>query len=51
MHIIKELVENDRIIGGMTRHSSEGVKELYGKFALKNLVISEKETKQTDIRG
>ncbi|WP_250529253.1 UDP-N-acetyl-D-mannosamine dehydrogenase [Caballeronia sp. ATUFL_F1_KS4A] len=43
-HVIRELVENDRIIGGMTRRCSEAARALYQTFVTGECVITDART-------
>jgi UDP-N-acetyl-D-mannosaminuronic acid dehydrogenase len=43
-HVVRELVENDRVIGGMTRKCSEGALELYKAFVKGDCVITNART-------
>ncbi|HID00815.1 MAG TPA: UDP-N-acetyl-D-mannosamine dehydrogenase, partial [Piscirickettsiaceae bacterium] len=42
--ILKELVENDRIIGGVNRESAELAKEIYSSFVDGNIYITDSTT-------
>jgi UDP-N-acetyl-D-mannosaminuronic acid dehydrogenase len=43
-HIIRELVDNDRIIGGVTRASAEKAKELYRTFCNGDIFLTDART-------
>ncbi|MBN3816825.1 UDP-N-acetyl-D-mannosamine dehydrogenase [Paraburkholderia sp. Se-20369] len=43
-HVIRELVENDRVIGGMTRRCSEAATELYRVFVRGECVLTDVRT-------
>ncbi|MGH8778192.1 UDP-N-acetyl-D-mannosamine dehydrogenase [Paraburkholderia sp.] len=43
-HVIRELVENDRVIGGMTRRCSETAAELYQTFVRGECVLTDART-------
>jgi len=43
-HIIRELVENDRLIGGMSRKSAERSVELYKTFVKGNCILTDSRT-------
>ncbi|KAB0640067.1 UDP-N-acetyl-D-mannosamine dehydrogenase [Burkholderia latens] len=43
-HVIRELVENDRVIGGMTRRCSEQAAELYRVFVRGECVLTDART-------
>ncbi|MFL9874920.1 UDP-N-acetyl-D-mannosamine dehydrogenase [Paraburkholderia megapolitana] len=43
-HVIRELVENDRVIGGMTRRCSEVAAELYQTFVRGECVLTDART-------
>lgn len=43
-HIIRELVDNDRIIGGVDRTSTEKAKELYKTFCNGNIYLTDSRT-------
>ncbi|GAB6194147.1 UDP-N-acetyl-D-mannosamine dehydrogenase [Desulfocastanea catecholica] len=43
-HIIRELVDNDRIIGGINRASAEKAQELYKSFCSGNIFITDAKT-------
>jgi UDP-N-acetyl-D-mannosaminuronic acid dehydrogenase len=43
-HVVRELVENDRVIGGMTKSCSEAAVELYKIFVLGDCVITNSRT-------
>jgi UDP-N-acetyl-D-mannosaminuronic acid dehydrogenase len=40
-NILKELVENDRVIGGITRESAEKAREIYGAFVSGNIYLTD----------
>lgn len=43
-HIIRELVENDRIIGGIDRLSAEKARDLYASFCSGNMYLTDSKT-------
>lgn len=43
-HIIRELVDNDRIIGGINRASAEKAQELYKSFCSANIFLTDAKT-------
>lgn len=43
-HVIRELVENDRVIGGMTRRCSDAASELYKVFVRGECVLTDART-------
>lgn len=43
-HVIRELVENDRVIGGMTRRCSEAARELYQVFVRGECIVTDART-------
>jgi UDP-N-acetyl-D-mannosaminuronic acid dehydrogenase len=43
-HVIRELVENDRVIGGMTNRCSEAARELYGVFVRGECIVTDART-------
>lgn len=43
-HIIRELVDNDRIIGGIDRASAEKAKDLYNSFCNGNIFLTDSKT-------
>lgn len=43
-HVIRELVENDRVVGGMTRRCSETAAELYQTFVRGECVLTDART-------
>jgi len=43
-HVIRELVENDRVIGGMTRRCSEAASELYKVFVRGDCILTDART-------
>lgn len=43
-HVIRELVENDRVIGGMTRRCGEAAKELYQVFVQGECILTDART-------
>lgn len=43
-HVIRELVENDRVIGGMTPRCAESAAELYGIFVKGECIITDART-------
>ncbi|WP_233864519.1 UDP-N-acetyl-D-mannosamine dehydrogenase [Paraburkholderia adhaesiva] len=43
-HVIRELVENDRVIGGMTRRCSEAASELYKVFVRGECILTDERT-------
>ena len=43
-HVIRELVENDRVIGGMTRRCSEAASELYAVFVRGECILTDART-------
>lgn len=43
-HVIRELVENDRVIGGMTRRCGEAARELYQVFVRAECVLTNART-------
>lgn len=43
-HVLRELVENDRIIGGMTQKCSEAAQSLYGLFVRGNCIVTHART-------
>src|SRR6185369_5959995 len=43
-HIIRELVDNDRIIGGINRESAEKAKSLYKSFCNGNIFLTDSKT-------
>jgi UDP-N-acetyl-D-mannosaminuronic acid dehydrogenase len=43
-HVIRELVENDRVIGGMTRRCGEAARALYQIFVTGNCVLTDART-------
>jgi len=45
--LLKELVENDRIIGGINRKSSEMAKELYSSFVKGKIYLTDSTTAET----
>lgn len=43
-HVIRELVENDRVIGGMTRRCGEAARELYQVFVRGECILTDART-------
>ena len=43
-HVVKELVENDRVIGGINPESSEKAKELYKTFVMGECIVTNART-------
>ncbi len=43
-HVLRELIENDRIIGGLTRKCSEAAKRLYQTFVKGECIITDART-------
>jgi UDP-N-acetyl-D-mannosaminuronic acid dehydrogenase len=43
-HVIRELVENDRVIGGMTRRCGEAARALYQIFVTGNCILTDART-------
>lgn len=43
-HIIRELVDNDRIVGGIDRASGEKAKEMYGTFCNGSIFVTDAKT-------
>lgn len=43
-HVIRELVENDRVIGGMTRRCGEAARELYQVFVRGECILTDTRT-------
>lgn len=43
-HILQELMENDRVIGGLDRQSAEKARDFYRKFLKGNLILTEART-------
>lgn len=43
-HVIRELVENDRVIGGMTPRCSESARELYQSFVRGDCILTDART-------
>ncbi|MGF6595466.1 UDP-N-acetyl-D-mannosaminuronic acid dehydrogenase [Paraburkholderia sp. GAS448] len=43
-HVIRELVENDRVIGGMTRRCGEWARELYRTFVRGDCILTDART-------
>lgn len=43
-HVVRELVDNDRVIGGMTQRCSEAARELYGLFVRGESIVTDART-------